>query len=208
VRVSVGAGPVRFYGLGALLWWLLGLALVGSLRLLHLAVCRPRTSGALLALTGLGWALLAHPVVTHAAILVGVEAVDGWALLGPVSWRRYGLPRLRGWWRSPWVYRRRWRTAMHVAELDRVDVDGKVQLPRLVRVRCTGTTDVVHVRGLLGQRFSDWETAAPMLAHVFGASGFAVNRGDDRRLTLELRRGRRGRSWNREGYELGADLER
>jgi hypothetical protein len=45
-----------------------------------------------------------------------------------------------------------------------------------------------------------------MLAHVFGATGFVVHRGDDRRLTLELVRGRVGRSWNREGYELGADL--
>jgi hypothetical protein len=39
---------------------------------------------------------------------------------------------------------------------------------------------------------------------VFGARDVRVHRGDDRRLTLELRRGRRGRSWNRDGV---LDLE-
>lgn len=202
MRVSVGAGPVRLYGFGALVWWLLGLLLVGTVRVLHLAVCRPRTAAAALGLVGAVWAVLEHPVVTGLGLLAVVEAVHVWVLVAPGSWRRHGSPRARSVWRSLWVYRRRWVTAMRVAELERADADGVPQLPRLVRVRCTDTTDVVHVRGLLGQRFGEWEQAAPMLAHVFGATAYVLNRGDDRRLTLELERGARGRSWNRDGYEL------
>jgi hypothetical protein len=55
------------------------------------------------------------------------------------------------------------------------------------------------VRGVLGQRFADWEAGAPMVAHVLGATDVRVHRGDDRRLTLELGRGPRSRSWNRDG---------
>jgi hypothetical protein len=73
----------------------------------------------------------------------------------------------------------------------------------LGRITCTDRADLVRVRGLLGQRFSDWEDAAPMLAHTFGAVGFVVHRGDDRRLTLELVRGSVGRSWDRDGSAAG-----
>jgi hypothetical protein len=206
VRVSVRTGPVRWSGPWALIGWLIARVLTGVGIGCYLAASHPRTAAALLALCGATWAVLEHPVATHLAVLAVLEALDAWALFAPRSWRRHGRPRLRAWWRSLWVYRRRWRTAMHVAELVQV-VGGEVRLPQLRRVRCTDTSDVVQVRGLLGQRFVTWEDAGPMLAHVLGASGVEVLRGDDRRLTLVLERGRRGRSWNREPVTYPPPLE-
>lgn len=203
MHVSVGIGPVRVHGFAALLLWLIGRLLLIVGLLLYLAVCRPRRAVALLACCVALYAVLAHPIASLAASVVTLEVGHVWSFVSPATWRRHGRARLLAAWRSVVVYRRLWRAAMHAAELDRVDAAGERHLPRLVRVRCTDATDVVQVRGLLGQRFDDWETAGPMLAHVFGATGFVVHRGDDRRLTLELVRGRRGRRWHREPLELG-----
>lgn len=197
-------GPVRFHGWKAFLYWLCAWLLYLTGRVLLWSVCRPRTTAALLGLIFAVWALVEHPVATVLVLWLLLEVLGGWSTFAPASWRRRGRPVLLARWRSLWLYRRKWRTAMQVAELDRRDRDGRLELPRLGWVRCTPTTDVVRVRGLLGQRFSEWEAAGPMLAHVFGATGFVVHRGDDRRLTLELERGEVGRSWNRDGYELGA----
>lgn len=205
-RVDVRVGPVRFHGWRAFLYWLCAALVVLTVRVVTWSVCRPRTTAAIIGAAVTLWALLEHPVVTLVAVQLPVVALGSWALIDPASWRRRGRPVLLARWRSLWLYRRKWRTAMQVAELDRRDRDGRLEVPRLVGVRCTATSDLVRVRGLLGQRFTDWEAAAPMIAHVFGATGFVTHRGDDRRLTLELERGHVGRSWNREGYELGADV--
>jgi hypothetical protein len=195
MQVSVGAGPARFYGLHALLWWGLWRALVGVGRLLMVAVSRPRTTAVVAGLCFAVWALVEHPLPSHVLLLVGAEVGYWWHLLGPDSFRRTRLPAV---WRSVWVYRRRWRKAMRVAGLSRMDEAEQLEIPRLGRVTCTATTDLVRVRGLLGQRFADWEEAGPMLAHVFKATSVEVRRGDDRRLTLELGRGDVGRRWDRE----------
>jgi S-DNA-T family DNA segregation ATPase FtsK/SpoIIIE len=196
-RVDVRVGPVRFHGWRAFLYWLCAALIVLAVRVLLWSVCRPRTTGALLGSAALLWGVHEHPVATLLVLWLPLEVAHAWSVYAPASWRRRARPVLLARWRSLWLYRRTWRTAMQVAELDRRDRDGRLEVPRLGRVRCTATADVVQVRGLLGQRFSDYETAAPMLAHVFGATGFTVHRGDDRRLTLELVRGKRGRSWNR-----------
>jgi hypothetical protein len=202
VQVSVGAGPVRWYGLGALLWWLglCGLRLMG--RGLWWLALHPRTTAAITVSSLLLWGAVAHPITTGLLVAAVTETADAAWLCGRRS-------RLLAWWRSPWVYRRRWRAAMLVAELDRVDdVTGVRELPRLGRVRCLEGVDVVQVRGLLGQRFSQWEDAGPMLAHAFKATSVDVRRGDDRRLTLVLGRGQVGRRWDREkvDYEEGDDF--
>jgi DNA segregation ATPase FtsK/SpoIIIE, S-DNA-T family len=190
VGVSVRRGPFHFHGVWALavlgVGWLLRLVVVGARR--------PRlTVGA-----GAGaWLLVAHTVATVAGLLLVAHGLEVWALAHPVSWRRWGRPLLLGWWRRLWLYRRLWRRAMHAAGLEQVNVDGALERPRLGRVRSLQRVDVVAVRGLLGQRFAMWEEAAPMIAHTVGASDVRVHRGDDRRLTLELVRARRGRSWNR-----------
>jgi S-DNA-T family DNA segregation ATPase FtsK/SpoIIIE len=195
---------VRFHGWKAFVWWLGAWLLFLTGRLLLWSASHPRTTAALLGLSAAVWALVEHPVALLVALWLPLEMVHGWVLLSPDSWRRRGRPVLLARWRSLWLYRRKWRTAMRVAELARRDEQKRLEVPRLVSVRCTATTDVVLIRGLLGQRFSEWEAAAPMLAHVFGATGFVVHRGDDRRLTLELERGDVGRSWNRDGHTIGA----
>jgi S-DNA-T family DNA segregation ATPase FtsK/SpoIIIE len=205
-RVDVRVGPVRFHGWRAFLWWSTAALVVLTLRVLTWSASHPRTTVALLGSAALVWGALEHPVATLLLLWLPLEVAFGWSTYAPDSWRRHARPALLARWRSLWLYRRTWRTAMQVAELDRRDRDGRLELPRLGRVRCTATTDVVQVRGLLGQRFSEYEAAGPMLAHVFGAVDYRVHRGDDRRLTLELVRGDVGRSWNREGYELGSDL--
>lgn len=208
MHVSVGVGPIRFYNVWALVLWVVGAVLRGAVLLVVAAVCRPRLTFALFGLSAVVWALLAHPVPLLLGAVLLLEMGATWALLFPASWGRRARPVLLARWRAVWLYRRKWRTAMRVGGLTRDGDSGRVEVPRLGRVTCTGRTDLVRVRGLLGQRFSEYETAAPMLAHVFGATGFLVHRGDDRRLTLELVRGQVGRSWNRDGYVHGADLER
>jgi hypothetical protein len=202
-RVDVRVGPVRFHGWRAFLWWLCAALFVLTVRVLTWSACHPRTTLALLGSAGALWLLIEHPIATLLVLWLLLGIAFAWSGYAPDSWRRYARPRLLALWRSLWLYRRTWRTAVQVAELDRRDRDGRLERPRLGRVRCTPTHDVVHVRALLGQRFSDYEAAAPMLAHVFGATGFVLHRGDNRRLTLELERGDVGRSWNRDGVLLG-----
>jgi DNA segregation ATPase FtsK/SpoIIIE, S-DNA-T family len=192
VRVSVRVGPVRFYGAGAFAWWLVGAILRVVVVALWLAASHPRTSVAAIGAGALGWLLESWTVPTAFAVWMVTESVGAVLLFAPTS--RAAL-RLLGWWRAVAVYRRHWQPACAVSGL--VGDDGAV--PRLGRVRCTPTHDVVRVRGLLGQRFREWEEAGPMLAHVFRAVDYRVLRGDDRRLTLELERPvRAGRSWNRD----------
>jgi DNA segregation ATPase FtsK/SpoIIIE, S-DNA-T family len=207
VRVSVGAGPFRVYGGSAVLLWAVGVLLEAITLLIVVAVSRPRTTFALAGAAGAVWLVLQHTAVVTVGAILLAEFGQAWALLAPdVFRRRVGL-RLLARWRRLWVYRRQWPAAMLVADLARVDErTGRQELPRLRRVRCTGSTDQVQVRALLGQRFGMWEEAGPMLAHIFGATDVRVHRGDARRLTLELERGRRGRSWNREGFDLGPNL--
>lgn len=204
MRVSVRVGPVRFYGWKAFAYWLAGWLLYLSARLITWSVSRPRTAFALVGSGVAAWALLEHLVPTLLVVWAVVEVGHWWQLLAPGSFRR--RVRVMAWWRSVWLYRRKWRTAMQVAELDRKNRDGVWERPRLVGVRCGPVADLVRVRGLLGQRFADWEAGAPMIAHVFGAVDYVVHRGDDRRLTLELTRGVVGRSWDREGLVERVDL--
>jgi DNA segregation ATPase FtsK/SpoIIIE, S-DNA-T family len=188
VRVTWRCGPFRFSGWGALGLWVL----FGVLRLLWLVARRPR----LVVAGGVGWLLFEHWLLSVGMLLSVAASVGGWAVGHPASWRRRGRPVLVGGWRRVWLYRRLWRRAVHAAGLERVNADGVRERPRLGRVRSLERVDVVAVRGLLGQRFDEWEAAAGMLAHTFHATDVRVHRGDDRRLTLELVRGRRGRSWN------------
>lgn len=199
MRVIVSRGPFHFYGVGALLLWLLARAVEAVGLVLFVAVTRPRQTAALLAVVVGAWLLVVHPAPTVAGLIAVTSGFEVWSLAHPASWRRWGRPLLLGMWRRVWLYRRLWSRAMHAAGLERIDVDGAREVPRLGRVRSRDRVDVVAVRGLLGQRFGEWEEAAGMLGHAFGATDVRVHRGDDRRLTLELVRGRRGRSWNRGG---------
>lgn len=187
-------GPVRWAGWGALLMWAVGWLLRGGAAALVWTVCRPRVAGAALVASGVAVLVASMPVTVLLLVTVAAHVGYGWSVLDPSSFRRRVALRALGWWRSVWVYRRHWSAAMTVAEL--VGRDGS--LPRLVGVRCTDEHDVVRVRAVLGQRGRQWEDAAPMAAHVFGATSVELRRGDDRRLLLVLGRGARGRAWDRE----------
>jgi hypothetical protein len=200
MRVITRRGPFHFYGLPAFLLWVVSWLLRLLVGLVVFVVRRPRTTAAMVGLGAAGWAVVVHPLAVLTAVTIAVELAGTWSVTAPAAWRAAVRARCGLWWRAVWVYRRQWQVAILVAELDR---DGR--LPRLGRVRAVGTVDHVRVRALLGQRFDEWEAAGPMLAHVFGATDVRVHRGDARRLTLELERGRRGSSWNREGWDLGVD---
>lgn len=192
MRVSVRVGPVRFYGAGAFAWWSVGAVARVVVVTLWLAASHPRSAAAVIGAGALGWLLHSRTVPALFLGWLVVESVAAVRLLAPSS--RAGLWLLARW-RSLVVYRRHWQPACAVAGL--TTDDGAV--PRLGRVRCSPTHDEVRVRGILGQRFHQWEDAGPMLAHVFRATDYRVVRGDDRRLTLVLERpARPGRSWNRE----------
>ncbi len=103
MQVSVGAGPVRWYGIGALLWWLSLRTLVGVGRLLHLAACHPRTFGALFGSFAVLWAVLTRPAAVLVAVSVVAVAGEVWAVVSPSSWRRHGRARLLAVWRGPSV---------------------------------------------------------------------------------------------------------
>ena len=163
MRVSVATGPVRWSGPGALLMWVVGRLLVAAGFLGYLAVCRPRTSAALLGVVTIWWLLVAHTTLTLLVAVLVAHGLDAWSLARPASFRRRVRLRALSWWRSVVVYRRHWRSAMVVAELAQPAPGGALRVPRLGRVRCLERVDVVQVRGLLGQRFSTWEDAGPML---------------------------------------------
>jgi hypothetical protein len=199
VRVSVRYGPVRFYGAGALALWVVGRLLRGVTLTVAAAATHPRTTATICSAAVTVWAVAAHPAavaVTAAAALVVCEM---WSLAAPGSFHRRVTLRGLAAARSVFVYRRRWQQAMRAAELvvDDPHVPPAWRVPRLSRVRCTPTHDLVRVRGLLGQTVDAWERAGPVLASAFGARDVWIVRGDDRRLTVELERARRGRAWAR-----------
>jgi hypothetical protein len=193
-RLRVAAG---LFGWALPVAWLL----LQVARLAAAAVRHPRAAGALCAAGVVLWLWVEHRAALVTSVVVVGAGGQVFAWWAPDPARQRARLWLLGCWRSVWLYRRRWRTAVTVAGLA---PDGR--MPRLGRVTCTPTADLLRVRGVLGQRFTDWQDGAPMLAHVLGATGVQVWRGDDRRLTVELERGRRGRSWNREGWAAGADV--
>lgn len=190
--VTVRFGPVRVGGLLVLLLWSVGKVLRGFVTVVTAAASHPRTTVACAALLGASGLIRAHPAGAAAVVAALLAAGEMWALSAPQSFRRIVVMRALTVWRGAVVYRRRWAVACAVAELD---VDGR--LPRLSRVRCRSDGfDELRVRAVLGQRIGEYDHAAPMLAHVFGADGYRVVPGDDRRLVLELPRARRGRAWS------------
>jgi hypothetical protein len=192
----------RIRAFGKAFGWLMPVVAVVTVLIgvARFVVLHPRTSLALALLAGLGWLLVAHRVLTISVGVTLLEVGHLWWWLHRASFRRWiGLPAL-GVWRTVFVYRRRWAAAMLTCELARKHPEAGWQVPGLGRVRCLeGGVDLVRARALLGQRGSDWEDAIGMLGHALGATDARVHRGDDRRLTLELRRGKRGRSWHRSG---------
>ena len=109
-----------------------------------------------------------EPSPVLAVLVVPVFVLVGWWRLHPTSFARLVLWRVWGTWRAARVYRRLWQLAMVTTDLT-VRVEGVEHLPKVVSVRSTGWVDVVRVRMLPGQTFTDWAGSAPRLAQTFGA---------------------------------------
>jgi DNA segregation ATPase FtsK/SpoIIIE, S-DNA-T family len=127
-----------------------------------------------------------HGPLPVAAVLVAVGALlCGWARLRRDSFNRWVTWRARGLWRAATMYRYRWQPAMLTTALAG-RLKGTGYLPRLVRVRSTGSVDVVRVRMLPGQTATDWADNAPRLAQTFGALDCRVRSVPGRVHDLEL----------------------
>ncbi|MEU7853038.1 FtsK/SpoIIIE domain-containing protein [Nonomuraea sp. NPDC049141] len=110
-----------------------------------------------------------------AASLLGtiVLALASWSYIDRGSFSRIVGFRLLAWWRLMWVYRRHWHGVMDVSGLAK-RVNGRVYMPRLMRLTCDGWADRITVRMLDGQAVKDWSDRIDNLAQGFGATSCRV----------------------------------
>jgi S-DNA-T family DNA segregation ATPase FtsK/SpoIIIE len=97
----------------------------------------------------------------------GLVLLIGWWCFGRDSFTRTVSWRVRGSWRGWWIYGRRWRTAMTMADLSD-HYEGSRPVPRLRRVRSNRFMDRLTVNLLAGQHPDDFQKRAGTLAHTFG----------------------------------------
>ncbi|RCG23468.1 cell division protein FtsK [Sphaerisporangium album] len=121
--------------------------------------------------------------VALVAVVATVSALAGWRLAEPVSFSAWVGLRLRAWWRWMWIYRRHWQPVMVVSGLGK-HISGREYLPRLLKVTCTPTADVVAVRMLSGQSAADWQDRADNLAHGFAGHECRIASAKPGRVTL------------------------
>ncbi|MGA4994299.1 FtsK/SpoIIIE domain-containing protein [Nonomuraea bangladeshensis] len=125
------------------------------------------------AVLGFAWYLYGWPL---AVSLLGttVLSLAAWASIDRQSFARLVGWRLLAWWRLMSVYRRHWQSVMDVSGLGNKRINGRVYLPRLIRVQCDGWADRITVRMLRGQAVKDWSDRIDNLAHGFGATSCRV----------------------------------
>ncbi|WP_250562851.1 FtsK/SpoIIIE domain-containing protein [Sphaerisporangium fuscum] len=129
---------------------------------------------------------LAVTVGWRLALVLFVATVSGlvaWRLTDPWSFNVCVGLRLRAWWRWMWIYRRHWQPVMVVSGLAK-HLGGREYLPRLVKVTCTDTADVVRVKMLSGQSVAEWQERADNLAHGFSGIECRVQLDKPGRVTL------------------------
>ncbi|MEV4216819.1 FtsK/SpoIIIE domain-containing protein [Nonomuraea sp. NPDC049725] len=110
-----------------------------------------------------------------AASLSGIVilALISWAFIDRPSFARLVGFRLLAWWRLMSVYRRHWHGVMDVSGLAK-RVNGRVYMPRLLRVTCDGWADRITVRMLGGQAVKDWSDRIDNLTQGFGAASCRI----------------------------------
>ncbi|MDH2429285.1 FtsK/SpoIIIE domain-containing protein [Sphaerisporangium sp. TRM90804] len=126
----------------------------------------------------------------HLALIAVVSVTTGlagWWLAHPVSFKPWVGLRLYAWWRWMSNYRRHWQPVMVVSGLAK-HVGGREYLPRLLKVTCTPTADVVRLKMLSGQAAEEWQDRAGNLAHGFAAPECRVKVDKPGRITLVLPR--------------------
>ncbi|MEV0131309.1 hypothetical protein AB0H83_22950 [Dactylosporangium sp. NPDC050688] len=110
---------------------------------------RNRTSVILAALAVWLWHRQGWEVLALVAGVAGATVGVWWWRWRPWCERFVVLPAL-SWWQRLFVYQLHWREAMTVCRLAE-RFDGKLNVPRLLRVRCTYVTDEVVLRMPRGQ---------------------------------------------------------
>ena len=123
------------------------------------------------------------PLILAIAALAGL--LLAWRQFWPDPFTRHVVWTLRGTWRSVWVYRSVWQPAMVTTGLSIV-LNDKEYLPKITRVRSSGSVDEVTVKMMPGQTLDDWTRNAPRLAQTFGVVEARVRSvpGHPRYLTL------------------------
>jgi S-DNA-T family DNA segregation ATPase FtsK/SpoIIIE len=169
---EVTEGPLRFRTPAIAIrmrWWLLWVFLSWLVRLPIALLRHPRMTGAVLGglLAWRAWSVYGPwriAAVVAAVVVLGLV----WWWRWPESFARWIVWRVRGWWRRLWVYRGLWQPTMTTLDLNATLRD-REYLPRIVKVRSTGTVDLVTVRLLPGQILTDYAEVAERLAKTFGA---------------------------------------
>jgi S-DNA-T family DNA segregation ATPase FtsK/SpoIIIE len=187
--VEVERGPVNFRAPSVsirLRWFIAWLLVTRSLRLVGWSLRRPLLTGSLVLgvwvrhvwVSVSPWPVIA--AVAWAALLLG-----GWRWRWPELFAQQVTWRLRGRWRRLVVYRSPWQALMTTTGL--LERIGNSQwMPRLIRVRSSGSVDLVTVRMLPGQVLADYADVAERLAATFGASECRVRSHTRKRDRLVL----------------------
>jgi S-DNA-T family DNA segregation ATPase FtsK/SpoIIIE len=151
-------------------------------RLLLLVVRSPAKLAAVLPLAAVWW--LAHTATWLAVgfALVALAVTGAWAMQFPDSYRRHVAGRIRGTWRSLYVYRWRWSTALKRC----VDIKSWHEAPLLLRTHSTQTADQLRIRMVAGQRLEDYTEKADRLAQTFKALGCRIRAVPNRPQWLDL----------------------
>ncbi|MEU8377760.1 hypothetical protein [Streptosporangium sp. NPDC048865] len=102
-----------------------------------------------------------------------VLSLLSWAFTEPDSFSRLVGFRLLAWWRLMSVHRRHRQGVMDVSGLAR-RVNGRVYMPRPMKVQCDGWADRIIVRMLDGQAVKDWTDRTDNLAQGFGTTSCRV----------------------------------
>jgi S-DNA-T family DNA segregation ATPase FtsK/SpoIIIE len=170
---EVERGPVNFRtpSVSIQLRWLIGwLVVTRVLRLVGWLLRRPLLTGTLV----LGvwvrhvWVSVSPWPVVAAGAVAGLM-LAGWRWRWPELFAQQVTWRLRGRWRRLWVYRSPWQALMTTTGL-LARIGDSHWMPRLVRVRSSGSVDLVTVRMLPGHVLADYADVAERLASTFGAS--------------------------------------
>ena len=126
------------------LWAVLGLWLARRLSRLFLPIVRSQAAMIAMALTVafvVGWRLV-HPALPLGVVGGLVVGLVLWRWRSPASFHRHAAIRARAWWRSSWVYRRRWAAAMDTIGLTK-ERHGTDYVPPLVAIRSNRWMDQV-----------------------------------------------------------------
>jgi DNA segregation ATPase FtsK/SpoIIIE, S-DNA-T family len=187
--VEIERGPVNFRAPSVsirLRWFIAYLLVTRTLRLARWLLRHPMQTGT--AVLGLWlwhvWVTVSPwPIAAGAALLAVLLA--GWWWRWPELFAQQVTWRARGWWRRLWVYRVPWQAVMSTTRLtEHIGVSD--WMPRLLRVRSTGSVDLVTVRMLPGQILADYAEVAKRLASTYGASECRVRSHQHKRDRLVL----------------------